>query len=110
MASRIPTVVLLSGSRSRAGKGERAARNSWNHDPDRDFPSMTTKRILDRQYSPDETRHLINEYRANAARMRAIANSTRSPETKAQFEQLARELDHLADQGEALATGDRSRT
>jgi DNA polymerase I len=46
--------------------------------------------------------HLIQEYRINAARMRAIANSTRSPETKAQFEQLARELDHLADQEEAL--------
>jgi hypothetical protein len=45
----------------------------------------------------DETSHLIQEYRINAARMRAIANSTRSPETKAQFEQLARELDHLAD-------------
>jgi hypothetical protein len=58
----------------------------------------------------DETSHLIQEYRINAARMRAIANSTRSPETKAQFEQLARELDHLADQEEALAAGDRSRT
>jgi hypothetical protein len=58
----------------------------------------------------DETSHLIQEYRINAARMRAIANSTRSPETNAQFEQLARELDHLADQEEALAAGDRSRT
>jgi hypothetical protein len=58
----------------------------------------------------DETSHLIQEYRINAARMRAIANSTRSPETKAQFEQLACELDHLADQEEALAAGDRSRT
>jgi hypothetical protein len=58
----------------------------------------------------DETPHLIQEHRINAARMRAIANSTRSPETKAQFEQLARELDHLADQEEALAAGDRSRT
>jgi hypothetical protein len=58
----------------------------------------------------DETSHLIQEYHINAARMRAIANSTRRPETKAQFEQLARELDHLADQEEALAAGDRSRT
>ena len=58
----------------------------------------------------DETSHLIREYRINAARMRAIANSTRSPETKAQFEQLARELDHLADQEAALAAGVRSRT
>jgi hypothetical protein len=58
----------------------------------------------------DETSHLIQEYRINAARMRAIANSTRSPETKKQFEQIARELDHLADQEEALAAGDRSRT
>jgi hypothetical protein len=58
----------------------------------------------------DETSHLIQEYRINAARMRAIANSTRSPETKAQFEQIARELDHLADQEEALSAGDRSRT
>jgi hypothetical protein len=58
----------------------------------------------------DETSHLIQEYRINAARMRAIANSTRSPETKAQFEQIARELDHLADQEEALAAGDRSRS
>jgi hypothetical protein len=59
---------------------------------------------------PDETLHLINEYRANAARMRARANSVRSPAMRAQFEQIARELDHLADQEEALAAGDRSRT
>ena len=58
----------------------------------------------------DETSHLIQEYRINAARMRAIANSTRSPETKAQFEQLARELDHLADYEEDRVAGDKSRT
>jgi hypothetical protein len=54
--------------------------------------------------------HDANEFRINAARMRAIANSARSPETKKQFEQIARELDHLADQEEALAAGDRSRS
>ena len=58
----------------------------------------------------DETSHLIQEHRINAARMRAIANSTRTPETKAQFEQVARELDHLADQEEARVPGDRNRT
>jgi hypothetical protein len=58
----------------------------------------------------DEISHLIQEYRINAARMRAIANSARGPETKAQFEQLARELDHLADHEEARAAGGRSRT
>jgi hypothetical protein len=45
----------------------------------------------------DETAHLIKEYRANAARMRAQANSVRSPADREQFEQIARELDHLAD-------------
>jgi hypothetical protein len=45
----------------------------------------------------DETAHLIKEYRANAARMRAQANSVRSPAAREQFEQIARELDHLAD-------------
>ena len=45
----------------------------------------------------DETSHWINEYRINAARMRAIANSTRNPATREQFEQIARELDHWAD-------------
>jgi hypothetical protein len=56
----------------------------------------------------DERSHLIQEYRINAARMRAIANSTRSPETKAQFEQLARELEHLAGHEEARIAGDKS--
>jgi hypothetical protein len=28
---------------------------------------------------PDETAHWINEYRINAARLRAIANSVRNP-------------------------------
>ena len=45
----------------------------------------------------DDTAHLIKEYRANAARMRAQANSVRSPAAREQFEQIARELDHLAD-------------
>ena len=45
----------------------------------------------------DETAHLIKEYRANAARMRAQANSVRSQAKREQFEQIARELDHLAD-------------
>jgi hypothetical protein len=45
----------------------------------------------------DETAHLIKEYRVNAARMRAQANSVRSPAKREQFEQIARKLDHLAD-------------
>jgi hypothetical protein len=45
----------------------------------------------------DDTAHLIKEYRANAARMRSQANSVRSPAAREQFEQIARELDHLAD-------------
>ena len=45
----------------------------------------------------DDTAHLIKEYRANAAHMRAQANSVRSPAAREQFEQIARELDHLAD-------------
>jgi hypothetical protein len=45
----------------------------------------------------DERAHLIKEYRINAARMRAQANAARKPEDREQFEQIARELDHLAD-------------
>ena len=45
----------------------------------------------------DETAHLIKEYRINSARMRAQANAARRPEDREQFEQIARELDHLAD-------------
>jgi hypothetical protein len=45
----------------------------------------------------DETAHLIKEYRVNAARMRAQANSVRSPAKREQFEQIARKLDHMAD-------------
>ena len=60
--------------------------------------------------NPDETSHWINEYRINAARMRAIANSVRNPAEREQFEQIARELDHWADAEEAAARGDRSRT
>ena len=45
----------------------------------------------------DEIAHLIKEYRANAARMRAQADSVRSPARREQFEQIARQLDHLAD-------------
>jgi hypothetical protein len=56
----------------------------------------------------DERSHLIQEYRINAARMRAIANSVRSPAMGEQFEQLARELEHLADQEETRIAGDRS--
>ena len=59
--------------------------------------------------NPDETAHLISEYRINAARMRAIANAAK-PEDREQFEQIARELDHWADAEEAAARGDRSRT
>jgi hypothetical protein len=46
---------------------------------------------------PNETAHWVKEYRANAARMRACANATSRPETRKQFEQIARELDHMAD-------------
>jgi len=56
----------------------------------------------------DETAHLIREYRTNAERMRARANSVSSPAMRAQFEQIARELDHLADQEEVRVTGDRT--
>ena len=56
----------------------------------------------------DETAHLISEYRTNAERMRARANSVSSPTMRAQFEQIARELDHLADQEEVRVTGDRT--
>jgi hypothetical protein len=45
----------------------------------------------------DDTAHWVREYRINAARMRAQANSVRSPAEREQFEQIARELDHLAD-------------
>ena len=58
----------------------------------------------------DETAHWIREYRINAARMRAIANSVRNPAKREQFEQIARELDHWTDAEEADARGDRSRT
>jgi hypothetical protein len=37
----------------------------------------------------DETAHLIREYRTNAERMRARANSGSSPAMRAQFEQIA---------------------
>ena len=40
----------------------------------------------------DDTAHLIKEYRANAARMRAQANSVRGPTEREQFEQIARKL------------------
>ena len=52
----------------------------------------------------DETSHWINEYRINAARMRAIANSVRRPEERAEFERLARELEKFADATERYAT------
>jgi hypothetical protein len=45
----------------------------------------------------DETAHLISEYRINAARMRERANSVRNPAEREQFQQLARELDQMAD-------------
>jgi hypothetical protein len=57
----------------------------------------------------EEIAHQIREYRANAARMRAIANPVRSKATREQFEQLARELEHLADQEEVRIAGDRSK-
>jgi hypothetical protein len=60
--------------------------------------------------SPDERAHWIREYRINAARMRAQAYSVRNPQQRAEFEQIARELDHWADAEEAAARGDRSRT
>ena len=47
--------------------------------------------------NPDETAHLISEYRINAARMRAQANSVRNPVEREQFEQVARELEKFAD-------------
>ena len=47
--------------------------------------------------NPDETAHWIKEYRINASRMRAQANSVRSPAEREQFEQLAREFDQMAD-------------
>jgi hypothetical protein len=53
---------------------------------------------------PDETSHWINEYRINAARMRAIANSVRRPDERAEFERLARELEKFADATERYAT------
>jgi hypothetical protein len=52
----------------------------------------------------DDTAHLIKEYRANAARMRAQANSVRGPTEREQFEQIARDLDHLADYLVSLST------
>ena len=45
----------------------------------------------------DERAHLASEYRINAARMRAEANSARKSEDRAEFEKLARELDQMAD-------------
>jgi hypothetical protein len=44
----------------------------------------------------DERAHLIKEYRINAARMRERANAVRNPRQRAEFEQIARELDHWA--------------
>ena len=58
----------------------------------------------------DERAHWIKEYRINAARMRERANAVRNPRQRAEFEQIARELDHWADAEEAAARGDRSRT
>jgi hypothetical protein len=46
---------------------------------------------------PDETAHLISEYRINAARMRERANAVRNPAEREQFEQIARELEKFAD-------------
>ena len=54
---------------------------------------------------PDETSHWINEYRINAARMRAIANSVRRPEERAEFERLAGELEKFADATDATKKG-----
>ena len=58
----------------------------------------------------DERAHWIKEYRINAARMRERANAVRNPRQRAEFEQIARELDHWADAEEAAARGDRGRT
>jgi hypothetical protein len=44
----------------------------------------------------DERAHWIKEYRINAARMRERANALRNPRQRAEFEQIARELDHWA--------------
>ena len=57
----------------------------------------------------DERAHWIKEYRINAARMRERANAVRNPRQRAEFEQIARELDHWADIEEAATRGDRSR-
>ena len=58
----------------------------------------------------NDTAHWIREYRINAARMRERANAVRNPRQRAEFEQIARELDHWADAEEAAARGDGSRT
>ena len=58
----------------------------------------------------DERAHWIKEYRINAAHMRQRANAVRNPRQRAEFEQIARELDHWADAEEAAARGDRSGT
>ena len=42
----------------------------------------------------DKRAHWIKEYRINAARMRERANAVRNPRQRAEFEQIARELDH----------------
>jgi hypothetical protein len=47
--------------------------------------------------NPDDRAHWIREYRINAARMRAQANSVRNPAEREQFEQIARELEKFAD-------------
>ena len=44
----------------------------------------------------DERAHWIKEYRINAARMRERANAVRNPRQRAEFEQIARELDYCA--------------
>ena len=59
-------------------------------------------------WDPDERAHWIQEYRINAERMRARANSVRNPAEREQFEQIARELDHWADVEEAAARGNRT--
>jgi len=45
----------------------------------------------------DERAHFVREYRINAARMRERANAVSSPAMREQFEQIARELDQMAD-------------
>jgi len=53
----------------------------------------------------DDTAHFIMEYRENARRMRALANSVRSSQESAEFERIARELENWADQEVARIAG-----